>query len=131
MTSYLGLYDGLVKIKSDDSKNTLKRPLDSHPSLIPRSKRVAPTPIAKPVPKVVRATQQPVLTLKDSKGNDLALVDTESSHDISMSMSDIQEPYDPAHPNDYDEYIAKKVQSSMLEKEQARLSLLVFQKEKE
>jgi splicing factor 45 len=132
MTSYLGLYDGLVKIKADDSKNnSLKRPLDSHPSLIPRSKRVAPTPTAKPIPKVVRVPiAQPVLALKDAKGNDLA-VDSESSHDITMSMSDIQEPYDPSRPNDYDEYVAKKLQSTMLEKEQARLSLLVFQKEQE
>jgi splicing factor 45 len=131
MTSYLGLYDGLVKSKPEDSKNSLKRPLDSHPTLIPRSKRVAPIAAAKPVPKIVRPPPQPNLTLKDSKGNNLALVDTESSHDISMSMNDIQEPYDPSRPNDYDEYVAKKLQSSMLEKEQARLSLLVYQKEQE
>lgn len=90
MTSYFGLYDGLVKSKPEDKNNPLKRPLESQPTLIPRSKRVAPVQTPKPTPKIVRPSPLPNLTLKDSKGNDLVLVDTESSHDISMSMTDIQ-----------------------------------------
>lgn len=89
MTSYLGLYDGLLKSKPEEKNNSLKRPSDSQPALIPRSKRVA-TVTPTPKPKIVRPPPQPSLTLKDSKGNDLVVVDTESSHDISISMNDIQ-----------------------------------------
>lgn len=135
MSFGVGLYDGLASKSKlgleDKTKTGNKRNIDGTTALIPRSKRVAPnTSAPKPVTKkIIRPPQPPVLNLKDSSGNDLGLIDMESSADINITLSNIEDPYDPSVPNSYEEYRSRKLQATMLEQEQQRLSELVFQQQ--
>lgn len=142
------MYTELYGNSTDEKTKNLKRSIEVQPSLIPRSKRVTqpvPSPKSQAVLKkapssnsnntnALNATKaknfvKPALTLKDASGNELAM-DSELSLDIQAALAELEDPYNPAVPNEYAEYTLKREQAQMLEREQARLSELVFQQKR-
>jgi hypothetical protein len=126
---FWGLYDGLEvpgEKESDGDKPQNKRKLENT-AMLPRSKRVAlgPAPRAlmqkrppaepKPLPNVNHTPKPPVVVKKDEvfllsatpKFQDIPNEVVRSSN-ITLALNEIKDPYDPTHPNDYEEYLKQK-----------------------